>query len=186
MNFDFNGCWLEIQNGNEKALETLFDLLNKSLCLYSFNITNDLFASQEIIQDLFLKIWNDRRKIVVKGSFKAYLYQIAYNLSINYLVQRNTLKFSVNKLLPADAWLTMQNEIDINEFLIEKLEADDTSLIIEKAISGLPDQCKKIFTLSRFEGKSTDQIAALLNISVNTVRTQIYRALEKIKEELEK
>lgn len=186
MFFDFNGCWLKIQNDDEKALEELFKEANKSLCLYSLNITKDLFTSQELIQDLFLKIWQNRKKISIEGSLKAYLYQTAYNLSINYLVQKKTLKLSVNRLLPSDTWLTMQDNIHTNEFVIEKLEAEDTGAIVDKVITALPEQCKRIFMLSRVDGKTTYEIADILNISTNTVRTQIYRALEKIKEELEK
>ncbi|HEX3007571.1 MAG TPA: RNA polymerase sigma-70 factor [Bacteroidales bacterium] len=186
MYFDFNSCWLKIQNDNVKALEELFNEVNKPLCVYSFSITKDLFASQEIIQDLFLKIWQNRKNISIEGSLKAYMYQTAYHLSINYLIRNKTLKLSVNKLLPADMWLNLKDQIQVNEYVVEKLEAEETSKVIDKAIAELPEQCRNIFALSRIEGKSSNEIAAILNISVNTVRTQVYRALEKIKTALEK
>jgi len=72
-----------------------------------------------------------------------------------------------------------------NPFLLEKLEAEETNMIIEKAVSELPKQCRVVFSLSRYDYKSNREIASLLDISESSVRTYIFRSLEKIKKALE-
>jgi RNA polymerase sigma-70 factor (ECF subfamily) len=187
MGLSLDYYWQKVQEkGDENALEWIFKNTYPSLCFYAFQIVGDRFLSEEIVQDVFTNLWQNRNKIAIKGSFKAYLYQSVRNLAINVLIQNSTLKKSVNNLVSIEFWQEIQNNLKFEAFLIEKLEAEETQLVIDKAISELPEQCREIFKLSRNEFKSNDEIADYLGISVNTVRTQIFRALEKIKEALEK
>jgi RNA polymerase sigma-70 factor (ECF subfamily) len=187
MSSDFDYYWHKThKNGDLKAFEWIYKNTFQSLCFYTFQITGDQNLSEEIVQEIFVRVWNERTKIEIKGSFKSYLYQAAHNLAINKLIQRNTQKFSVHKTASNEIWQLIVDNYPYNAFLVEKLEALDTEKIIDQVVNGLPEQCQKIFRLSKYENKPNDEIATLLNISVNTVRTQIYRALEKIKEALEK
>ncbi|HEY4785464.1 MAG TPA: RNA polymerase sigma-70 factor [Bacteroidales bacterium] len=186
MSFDFNFYWQKTREGDEKAFEILFKEINNSLCYYAFQITNDRFIAQEIVQDVFLKIWQNRRKIIINGSFKAYLYLMTHNLAINTLLKINTRKNSVSRLVSNDLWENFKDTLAINPYLLEQLEAEETDKTIEKAIDGLPQQCKDVFSLSRFENKSYKEISSLLNITESTVRSHIFKALEKIEEVLKK
>jgi RNA polymerase sigma-70 factor, ECF subfamily len=186
MSFDFNSYWQKTKNGDEKAFESLFKEINSSLCYYALQITNDQFIAQEIVQDVFLKLWQNRQDIIITGSVKAYLYVFTHNLAINSLIRNNTRKNSVSKLISNDLWNNIETTLEMNPFLLEKLEAEDTNMLIEKTISELPQQCREIFTLSRFDNKTNKEIATLFKITESTVRSHIFKALEKIEEALEK
>lgn len=186
MSFDFSFYWQKIKNGDERAFEALFKEISGSLCYYAYQITNDHFMSQEIVQDVFLKIWQNRNQIVIRGSLKAYLYLTTHNIAINTLIKNNTRKNSVSKLISNDLWKDLEATLEMNPFLLEKLEADEINKTIEKTINDLPQQCREIFSLSRLQNKTNKEISTLLNIAEGTVRTQIFRALEKIEEALEK
>ena len=154
--------------------------LFSELCNYSFQYTADRFLSEEIVEDVFIKLWQNRENITPVKSIKAYIYQSVHNASINSLIQKNNKKHIHNVFLSEESWSVIQESTQINSFLLEKLEAEDTERIINQIILHLPKDCNEIFTLSRLENKSNQEIAELLHLSVSTVRTQIYRALEKI------
>lgn len=178
--------WLKARNGDKEAFESLFKSFYTGLCFYACHLTNDSFLAEEIVQDVFTKLWKDREKIKIRESIRSYLYKSVHNLAVNAIISRKTNKNSVYKTLPTEEWLRLVENYEANTFLIELIEAEDTEMIIRKAIDKLPAQCREIFILSRDENKSVDEIASQLNLSVNTVRTQIYRALEKIRAELKK
>jgi RNA polymerase sigma-70 factor, ECF subfamily len=187
MSSELDDYWQKThKRGDLKAFEKIYKDTFRPLCFYTFQLTKDQFLSEEIVQEVLLKIWNERAIIIINGSIKSYLYQAVHNLSINKLIQQNTRKFSVNKPTTSELWQLIANNYEYNAFLVEKLEAIDTEKIIDNAVNELPEQCRKIFLLSKYEDKPNDEIATALNISVNTVRTQLYRALEKIKDALEK
>ena len=178
---NLNKYWPGIQDGDEKSLEGLFREIHGSLFYYSYYYTEDQFIAEEIVQDVFIKIWQDRNKINLKGSLSAYLYKAVRNHAINFLIHKKTKKYAVHQLTAEENWTSMQEVLDIDDFIIEHIEAKETEARLRAIIDDLPEQCKKIFLLSRFEGKSNNEIAALLKISVNTVKAQIYRALEIIR-----
>lgn len=186
MSFDFSFYWQKIKNGDERAFEALFKEMNGPLCYYALQITNDQFIAQEIVQDVFLKVWQNRNEIVIRGSLKAYLYITTHNIAINTLIKNNTRKNSVSKLISNDLWKDIESTLEMNPFLLEKLEADEINETIEKAINDLPHQCREVFLLSRFQNRTNKEIAAILNIAEGTVKSQIFRALEKLEEALEK
>ena len=179
-----NKYWLKIQYGDEKSLEALFKEINSTLCNYAYYLTGDQFAAEEIVQDVFLKIWQNRENIKLSGSLKSYLLKSVRNHSINYLLHKKTKKNTVNKLQPDESWQTIRDIIEDDDFIVEKLEAKDTEKKIKAIVDTLPEHCREVFLLSRIENKTNKEIALSLKISVNTVKTQIYRALTNIKDAL--
>jgi RNA polymerase sigma-70 factor, ECF subfamily len=178
---ELNKFWQGIQEGDEKSLEGLFREVNSRLCCYAEFLLDDQVIAQEVVQDVFLKIWQDRERILIKGSLKSYLYKAVKNKVINVLIQSKTKKASVNKLLSGESWQVIQDNVECNEFIIEKIEARETSEKIMDTVNKLPEQCRKIFIMSRFENKSNKEIAIRLKISEHTVKAHIYKALESIK-----
>jgi RNA polymerase sigma-70 factor, ECF subfamily len=183
---DFESTWLEIKKGNERAFGELFKETGSSLYYFAYQLVNDEVKSEEIVHDVFLNIWEKRSYIIIYGSLKSYLYKSVHNQAINWLIQQKTARVSSSVLIPDEAWQKLLNTCECNGYLIETLEAVETWNMIQKIIEDLPDQCREIFCLSRFESKSNKEISEKLAISSNTVRTQIFRALKKIQDGLQK
>lgn len=181
-----NHIWQKIQEGDEKSFESLYHMYYASLCFYASQLIQNTETAKELVQDVFLKIWQNRSQLTIRGTIQSYLYQSVHNQSINTLKHISTNKFKVHQHYGEAYWKFIEETYAIDEFLIERLETQETENLINQVITRLPAQCREIFIMSRFANKSSKEIAALLNLSENSVRTQIYRALAKIKETLEK
>lgn len=179
-----NDYWNKIQSGDEKALEELFRETFNILVRYAFYLTEDTCIAEEIVQDVFIRIWQKKDNISLKGPIKSYLYRAVHNQAINTLLSLNTQKSKSYTLRTGLSWNEIADTFETEEFIIEKIEAKETEESILKMIESLPQQCREIFILSRFENRSYKEIAYTFKISENTVKTQIYRALSKIKEKL--
>ncbi|MBN2612002.1 MAG: RNA polymerase sigma-70 factor [Bacteroidales bacterium] len=172
--------WEKTRKGDVKAFGRLYKDLFPVLYRYALKITGDNYKSEEIVQDFFVKLWIERKKIIIRGSVKRYCYTSVHNMAINAVLERSSFKNSVNSPASETIWLKLYNMPGITDSFILELEAKETEDQLLKQIEKLPPQCKKIFQLSRHENKTNKEIAVMLNISENTVRTQLYRALEKL------
>lgn len=181
MSQEVNSIWENIRDGNEKAFKNLFERYYPELCGYASHILHNNILSEELVQDIFIKIWNNRLKIDIKTSIKAYLYHSVHNQSINCARQLMTEKNKHFQLMDESRWKFIENNYYVDDYLIEKLEAIDTQTKIEQAIADLPPQCREVFKLNRFADKSVSEIANMLKVSENTVRTHLFRAIAKIK-----
>lgn len=150
--------------------EKLFKANHKDLCRLAKRIVNDSENAQDIVQDVFVKVWNLRDSLHTT-SLKSYLYSATTNTSLNYLEKnKKTEKISSLKIES----LTASQHPNTKE--LENL--------VDKAIEKLPPRCKVIFILNRFEGLRYKQIAETLNISQKTVENQMGKALRIMHEEL--
>ena len=169
----------KIKAGDYYAFETLFK------CYYSYllNVARLYVLREEIaediVQDLFIKIWEQPSVLNINVSLKGYLRRSIHNSCINYVLRkqqryRDIDPASKNKLkdfLQADP----EDSPDTAYVICE------LSSVIKDAVSQLPAECGKIFRMSREQGLSYKDIAGRLNISENTVNVQIYRALSRLK-----
>jgi len=171
--------------GSEKAFYVLYTSLFHQLIRYVVQIVKEVFIAEEIVQETFIKLWENRESIVITGSVKVYVYKMAHNLSINKLEHLATAKNAVNRTVSDEEWLFVQDTYRIDDSIIEQIESEETEKRIQQAINALPDKCREVFMLSRFEFLDNDEIAKKMNISVNTVRAHIYHALEIIRKELD-
>ena len=177
--------WKKVQQGDTSSFETLYKKFFPGLCHYAFQLLNDRFLAEETTQDIFLKIWETRRRIYVQGfSLKRYLYRITHNQCMDILKKNKTQKSRFTRLLSSDEWTYISECYGFDEFLIEKLEAEETAAKIEQIVEQLPAQCREIFRLSRDEEKTNKEIAQQLGISESTIRVQLYRATQKIQREI--
>jgi RNA polymerase sigma-70 factor (ECF subfamily) len=180
MELNFDLCWQKIQNGDEAALGEVYMAVFKPLAFYATEITGHYHLAEEVVQDTFIKLWETRSAISIRGSFKAYLFQSVHNHALNALRQQRTRKESVNQPSSDKILEFISNTYDINDNLIDGIIAGETESIINSIIKKLPDQCRIAFCKSRFESLKNDQIAFQMGISEHTVKTHIYRALQKI------
>jgi RNA polymerase sigma-70 factor, ECF subfamily len=167
-----------IRGGDQKSFEFLFKSYYSGLCKYARNIVHNESTAEDLVMDIFLRIWESPDKLLIISSVSGYLYQSVHNHCINYLTRKHK-QFSelnaetiekLNALLPEDRSADPVLGIDISEL----------SKKIEQSIENLPAECRKIFMLSRVEELSHKEIAGKLGISENTVKVQIYRALQKL------
>ncbi len=180
MNLDLDFYWQKIKNGDEHSLEKVYKAAYTSLVYYATEITRQPQLAEEVVQDVFLKLWQNRSELVIKVSFKAYLFQSVHNHALNVIRQQKTRKESVNILAPENTWKFISDNYKIDDDLIDKIFSVETEAVIEQTIKELPDQCCKVFHMSRFESLEIKEIAVKLGLSENTVKTHIYRALQKI------
>ena len=165
---------------DKKTFEFLFYAYYPLLCSYAFGIIKNREDAKDIVNDCFLEFWNKREILEVNTSIKSYLFVSVRNLSINYL-KKNKLS---RKYLSGQSYpFYLQEEVSSQ---IEKLQQiEDLEIRLKKTIDNLPQQCRNIFYLNRYEQKSYKEIAGKMNLSVGTVKTQIARALKKIRTEFE-
>jgi RNA polymerase sigma-70 factor (ECF subfamily) len=157
----------QIKQGNQKAFEAFFREYYSRLCEYSFLITRDKETSIEIVQDFFVKLWENREKLEIKNA-KSYLFKAVHNNSIKYLSKNlNFETIGDNK----EYGYVMPDDFELTEN-------------IEKSLNELPPKCREIFILSRVEKLRHNEIAEKLGISAKTVEVQIRKASLILKEKL--
>jgi RNA polymerase sigma-70 factor (ECF subfamily) len=186
MNYEIEKYWQKIKDGDEKALGIVFKLTYAPLCQYSLHLTHDTFLSQEVVQDTFIKIWQNRNELTITGSFRGYLFQSVHNHALNALRRMKTNRQSVNHPCSEDIWQFVSSHYKVDDDLVEIIFSNETEQLIQKAINELPEKCLRVFQMSRYESLSNSDIARELDVSENTVKTHIYRALRKIAEILKK
>jgi len=175
----------ELKNGNIKTFELLFNTYYRTLCFYAEGIVGEKEVAEEIVSDFFLKIWENRELIHITTSLQAYLYKGVYNNCLKYLEHIKVLR----KYREHVRYVIENNDLyaayDDNHPL-SLLISQETVAEIEHAIDALPTQCKEVFLLIRMDGFTYQEVAEKLGISINTVRTQITRAMTKLRESLGK
>lgn len=181
---ELDKIWIDVKKGSEKAFYSLYTLLFPHLLKYVHHIVKDAFLAEDIVQDVFMKIWRDRNSLNIIGLVQAYIYKIAHHSSINKLQQLATSKNKVNRTVSDEEWLFIRDTYQIDELIIENIESDDMDRLIRQTIDTLPAKCREVFTLSRYDNFSNEEIAQKLGISVHTVRAHIYHALEVIRQYL--
>jgi RNA polymerase sigma-70 factor (ECF subfamily) len=164
----------QLNAGEVTALEYLFHQYYDNLCRYTVVFTKDIVIAENIVQDLFVYIWEHRETIEIHLSFEAYLYQASRYKALNY--KRD--KARKDNILP---FLAVQSNSRVSVGADEAIEFKELNQIIWKAIELLPDRCQQIFRLSRTEELSYREIAELMNISISTVDNQVNTAIKKIK-----
>jgi RNA polymerase sigma-70 factor (ECF subfamily) len=163
----------QIRKGDEAAFSRLFDGYYSALCFFAAKYLNDIDLSRSLVQQVFVDLWVKREKIDVTSSVKSYLYRSVKNRCIDHLrKEKNTTGISesvenINKMPFRD--------------LVEEAELKDR---LNTAINQLPEKCREIFLLCRFEGLKYAEIAQKLNISVKTVEMQMGIALKKLRKSL--
>lgn len=163
-----------IRNGDEKAFKSMFYAHYTDLCNYAFSFLNDAGKSEELVQDLFCFIWEKREELDVKSSFEAYLTRAVRNRSFNVIRHERVVLKHRNDFIHANQSYEDSGNHDL-ALLKDK---------VENCLRTLPELSQRIFSLSRDEGKSYQEIAEILGVSVKTVEAHISKCLKLLREEL--
>jgi len=133
----------------------------------------DFETAKEIVQDAFISMWEKRETIDMSRPVKSYLTMVIHNKCTNYL--RDNRKFDTYLL-------DIENLLDVQEYeSSDSLIEEELKAKIDSAIAELPEKCREIFVLNRFESLKYQQIADKLQISVKTVETQMSKALQHMR-----
>ncbi len=164
--------WSRVQGDDPKAFEVLFRKYFYTLCLLSRRYTRDMTTSREVVQDLFIHLWENRNNIKITSSIRSYLATATRFNSIRR-IKANQKVLIFTDVLP-----------DNGQELTDHLEYAELQAAIVRAIDGLPEQCRKVFELSRFELLKHSEIASRLEISVKTVEAHIGKALKQLQQDI--
>jgi RNA polymerase sigma-70 factor (ECF subfamily) len=166
-----------IQKNDLPAYEIIFKRYYGELYRFAFSYLREATIAEEIAQEVFLYIWEKRKKITIQTTLKTYLYSAVKNKCLNY----------IRLELPRQ-----QSTADISEVVIgisekhhDEGENERLKKYIQTAINNLPTKCRQIFMLSRNAGMTYDEIAEELNLSKKTVENQMGIALKKLRESLD-
>ncbi|MFH0756400.1 MAG: RNA polymerase sigma-70 factor [Bacteroidota bacterium] len=172
-----------LEKGDMKAFEMLYNEQYKSLCYFAQRFVFDLDTSREIVQVVFVRIWEKRDALPADISLKTYLFTAVRNKCLDYLkhlkVENEFEKMRIKEIQESSNILCKTIDNPLDGLVTKELEN-----AIKDAIESLPGKCKAIFELSRYDGLTYRQIAEELNISVKTVETQMSRAIKSLREKL--
>lgn len=155
---------------NDAAFEQLFKAHFKALHAYASMMLHQDSHAEEIVQGMFLKLWEKRGNLDVQTSVKAYLYKCVHNDCLNYINHKKIqLKYQDH------AVFTMNGQAGKTS---DKIELDELQLRLREALNELPEQCRTIFQMSRFEELKYREIADQLGLSVKTIENQMGKALK--------
>lgn len=164
--------------GDENAFKYFFDTYYDDLCNFVNGYLRDETLSEDIVQSIFIYLWEKRDSIPYNSSIKSYLFTASKNKSLNHL--RNVK--NKNRIEGA---IFAQPELFSDEKADMFMELEELKTIISNAVNVLPTQCKKIYQLSRDEGLSNKEIAEKLGITAKTVENQMTIAIRKLKDSLQ-
>lgn len=153
--------------------EGLFRDYFQPLCAYAFKYIKDFDSAKEIVHIVFVKVWEKRASIEKDQNIRSYLYTSVYNRCLNHLRDsKKSVEFD-------DYYKESMGQADPDNLETQELQAK-----IDAAIQSLPDRCREVFILSRYEELKYAKIAERLEISVKTVEVQISKALKLLRENL--
>ena len=172
-----------IRKGDQQAFDRLFENNFESLCNYAFLIVRDEAVAEEVVSEAFYRLWSKRSEIRIRVSLKKYLFRSVYNISLNYLKHINVVKHYKDLTII----LHKEKEIFADDYKnspLAILEYAEVEALVNNAIENLPDQCRQVFTMNRFEGLKYHEIAQKLNISMSTVKYHMSTALDLLRNNL--
>ena len=168
----------QLNEGNKSAFEEVYKAYYPRLVAFAEGYLFDLEKSKGLVQKFFIYLWLNATDIQIQSSLKSYLFTSVKNRCLNHI---RSLKISDrNKLQYIEAMLRSEEAMPIDQ------PSDDLGNELLNELNKLPDQIKKILVFKYFDGKKQSEIAEILGISENTVKTQIKRGKEKLRSRLNK
>jgi RNA polymerase sigma-70 factor, ECF subfamily len=163
----------KISQGNEESFTEAFDRYYAGLCFYASKFVHDMDESRSLVQQVFVDLWIKRDKLDIQHSLKAYLFAAVRNYALDYLRHKVVESKYLHEVQP--------ESVTIERDLIEEAELNSR---INSAIEALPEKCREVFMLCRFEELHYSEIAQRLGISIKTVEMQMGIAMKKLRSKL--
>ena len=169
--YDNTDLFTRIAAGDEQAFAILFHRYKQKIYALAFHLTESAVYSEEIVQDVFVKVWRNQSRILEIENFESYLFVIARNHIYSYL--KAIAKHQVKE---TDINLVLEHKTPESNYL-----AKEYTHLIAQAVLQLPAQQAEVFRLSKDDGKTREQIASMLGISAETVKVHLSRAMKYIR-----
>jgi RNA polymerase sigma-70 factor (ECF subfamily) len=160
-----------LKNGEHKAFEAVFIAYYNKIKLFISAYLKSDSEAEDLAEDLFVSLWENRKNINTSKSFNSYLHTIARNTAINFLKHKYV----------HDDYLKSVENTEYSSTSEEELIAKELGLLIDGVVDGMPEQRKKIYILSRNEGLTNTEIAEKLNTTKRNVESQLSLALKEIR-----
>lgn len=151
--------------------KSVFNDYYSHLCVFAAGIVNDDAVAEDIVQEFFISLWNNRQSITISSSLKSYCYKSVKNGCISWL-----RKQKYNKV-----YIDAQCDLGSDMYTNDSVEYKELKLVFDNCLEKLPARCKQIFTLSRLDGFRQLKISEILGISTNTIKVQMGRALAMLR-----
>ena len=165
-----------IRKGDVGQFESLFRSSYVSLVRYAKTLIKDHDTAEEIVQDLFFRLWQNKGKLNIESSLNGYLFRSVHNKCLHYIEH--------NRVVERYAEEMFYNQSESQESPSDILNYKELQEKVARILERLPERCGKIFSMSRFEGLKYSEIAEKLSVSVKTVESNMGRALKEFKKEL--
>ncbi|MDX9881311.1 MAG: RNA polymerase sigma-70 factor [Prolixibacteraceae bacterium] len=157
---------LRIAKNDYSSYKHLFMRYYSRLCVFVFHITCDMDMAEDIVQEFYMKLWTDRNKIKIKGNVRSYLFTSCRNAALNS-IRDEKLKIKNLEMIGRDQ--LPEEEIT---------EQEDYLNALERCIALLPERSKQVLQMFKLEGFSQKEISEKLNISVKTIKNQVWKSLQ--------
>ena len=161
----------------EQYFELIYVHYHASLCVFAKSFVNDIDEAEEIVQNVILKLWEQKESLYKIISLKSYLYRAVRNTCLNYIKHQKIVQQYKDA-----AWIKLK---EIESDFVNPYQNTELEEHINNAIAELPERCREVFELSRFDGLKNKEISAKLSISVKAVEANITRALSSLRKKIE-
>ncbi len=163
-----------IGNDDYTSYNRLFVRYYSRLCCYVYRLLGEKEDAEDVVQELFLTLWNNRKKIAIVENVSGYLYKMARNLALNHIRTQTNYKTILDN-----------QEEQLPYYEENSLETEEFRMALYDCINLLPGRCKEVLLLHRVKGLKQKEIADQLSISVKTIKNQIWASLQRLKKCLE-
>ncbi|HUW91955.1 MAG TPA: RNA polymerase sigma-70 factor [Bacteroidales bacterium] len=165
-----------IRRGDKREFETLFRSSYASLVRYAQTILKDSDTSEEIVQELFFRLWQDKESLNISSSLNGYLFKSVHNRCLHYIEHQKVIERHAGEMAA-----TAEETV---EPVTEAIYYNELQARVAWVLERLPDRCREIFRMNRFEGMKYHEIAERLSVSLKTVEANMGRALKEFRKAL--
>ncbi len=171
-----SGVIARIREGDKQEFEKLFRSCYAPLVRYARTLIKDHDASEEIVQELFFRLWQDRQNLMIESSLNGYLYRSVHNRVLHYIEHQKVINRYAGEIL-ASAEVT-------SEPVTDAIYYSELQARVARVLERLPERCSRIFRMNRFEGLKYNEIADKLAVSLKTVEADMGKALKEFRKTL--
>jgi RNA polymerase sigma-70 factor (ECF subfamily) len=173
-----------LKSGSEKVFREIMEQWYSRLFNFANGYLNNTENAKEVIQDVFLQLWDHRQKLADNTSLNAYLFTLTRNRCID-LIRREKLMFQFRTDKQEEYSRLTENYQALSDPILDEIFALELQSEIDHAVNALPEQCRKVFIMSRTNGMKNKEICNALNLSEKTIETHLTKALRTIRNTLE-